>query len=42
LAAHFDDSQSKGFGARFQFRWVHGANIQTQSAIGNRQSAISK
>jgi hypothetical protein len=38
----FDDSQSKGFGAGFQFNWVHGVKLQIQSAIGNRQSAITR
>ena len=38
----FDDSQGKGFRAGFEFEGIHGANLQTQSAIGNRQSAISK
>ena len=42
LPAHLDDSQRKGFGAGFQFDRVHAANVQTQSAIGNRQSAIRK
>ena len=40
--AHFDDAQGEGFRSGFQFDWVHGANLQTQSAIGNRQSAIPK
>ena len=38
----FDDAQGKGFGSCFQFGRVHGANIQIQSAIGNRQSAIQR
>ena len=37
-----DDAQGKGFGAGFKFGWIHGGKLQTQSAIGNRQSAISK
>jgi hypothetical protein len=38
----FDDSQGKRFGARFQFDWIHAPKLQTQSAIGNRQSAMQK
>ena len=38
----FDDTQGKGFGSSFEFSWVHGASLQPQSAIGNRQSAIPK
>ena len=41
-ARELDDSQRKGFRAGFEFSWIHGANLQTQSAIGNRQSAIQK
>ena len=41
-ARQLDDSQRKRFRAGFEFGRVHGANLQTQSAIGNRQSAISK
>ena len=41
-ACELDDSQRKRFGAGFEFVRVHGANLQTQSAIGNRQSAISR
>ena len=37
----FDDSQGKRFCARFHFSWVHAPKLQTQSAIGNRQSAIT-
>ncbi len=37
----FDDPQSKGFGTSFQFSWIHGSKLQTQSAIGNRQSAMA-
>jgi len=37
-----DDSQRKSFRASLEFGWVHGANLQTQSAIGNRQSAIQR
>ena len=40
--AHFDDAQGKGLGSGFQFDRVHATKLQTQSAIGNRQSAISK
>ena len=36
----FDDSQCKFFGAEFEFNGIHGMKLQTQSAIGNRQSAI--
>ena len=35
-----NDSQGKSFGAGFQFSWSHDAKLQTQSAIGNRQSAM--
>ena len=38
----FDDSQGKRFGARFQFGWIHAPKLQTQSAIGYRQSAMQK
>jgi hypothetical protein len=41
-ARELDDSQRKSFRADFKFSRVHGANLQTQSAIGNRQSAIPK
>ncbi len=41
-ARELDDSQREGFCAGFEFCRVHGANLQTQSAIGNRQSAISR
>ena len=41
-ARKLDNSQREGFCAGFEFCRVHGANLQTQSAIGNRQSAISK
>jgi hypothetical protein len=37
-----DDSQGKGFGACFQFGWIHGRKLPTQSAIGNRQPAIQR
>jgi hypothetical protein len=40
--AHFYNSQGKRFGSGFQFGWVHALKLQTQSAIGNRQSAISR
>ena len=39
-ARQLDDSQCESFRAGFEFRRIHGANLQTQSAIGNRQSAI--
>jgi len=39
-ARQLDDSQRKSFCACLEFGRVHGANLQTQSAIGNRQSAI--
>ena len=32
-----DDSQRKCFCAGFEFSWIHGTNLQTKSAIGNRQ-----
>ena len=35
-----DDTQRKGFGSGFQFSWSHDAKLQTQSAIGNRQSSM--
>jgi hypothetical protein len=38
--AHLDDPQGKRFGSGFQFGRVHLPKLQTQSAIGNRQSAI--
>jgi len=38
----FDDPQSKGFGPSLQFNWIHGVKLQIQSAIGNRQSAITR
>ncbi len=38
----FDYSEREGFGSGFQFGRVHGANLQTQSAIGNWQSAIQR
>ena len=41
-AGQFYDSQGKGLGAGFQFDWVHGTKLQIQSAIGNRQSAITR
>jgi len=37
-----DYSQGKSFRAGFEFRRIHNTNLQTQSAIGNRQSAISR
>ena len=40
--AHFYNSQGKRFGSGFQFGWVPALKLQTQSAIGNRQSAISR
>ena len=40
--AHFDDAQGKGPGSGFQFDRVHASKLQTQSAIGNRQSPIWK
>ena len=36
-----DDPPGKGFSASLQFGRIHGAKVQTQSAIGNQQSAIS-
>ena len=42
FSAHLDDSQGKCFGSRFHFSWSHGLKLRTQSAIGNRQSAIPK
>jgi len=39
-ARQLDDSQRESFRAGFEFGRIHGANLQTQSAIGNRQSAI--
>ena len=41
-ARELDDSQRKSFRASFEFGWIHGANLQTQSAIDNRQSAIQE
>jgi hypothetical protein len=38
----FNDSQGNGVSARFQFSRVHGMKLQTQSATGNRQPAISR
>jgi hypothetical protein len=38
----FDDSQRKSFGPSFEFDWVHDVKLQIQSAIGNRQSAITR
>lgn len=38
----FDNPQRKSFGAGFQFNWVHNLKLQIQSAIGNRQSAITR
>ena len=35
-----DDSQSKSFCPGFEFNRSHGVKLQTQSAIGNRQSSI--
>jgi hypothetical protein len=35
-----NDSQGESFGAGFQFSWGHGSKLQTQSAIGNRQSSM--
>lgn len=40
--AHLDDTERKRLGACLQLDWVHAANVQTQSAIGHRPSAISK
>ena len=40
--AHLDDPQGKGFCSRLKFGRMHNMKLQTQSAIGNRQSAISK
>ncbi len=34
------DTQGKSFGAGFQFSWGHDVKLQTQSAIGNRQSSM--
>jgi hypothetical protein len=41
-ACELDDSQRKCFRAGFKFSWIHGENLQTKSAIGNRQSAIQE
>jgi len=41
-ARQFDDSQCEGFCAGFEFGRIHGANLQTQSATGNWQSAITR
>ena len=41
-ARELDYSQRKSFRAGFEFRRIHGGNLQIQSAIGNRQSAISR
>ena len=41
-ACERDDFQRKCFRAGFELNWVHEANLQAQSAIANRQSAISK
>jgi hypothetical protein len=41
-ASQFDDPQREGFGACFQLGRIHGLKLQTQSAIGNRQSAIKR
>jgi len=38
----FDDSQHKRFCPRFQVGRIHNQSVRIQSAIGNRQSAISK
>ncbi len=40
--AHFDDAQGKGFGSCFQVYVIHAEKLQIQSAIGNRQSAITR
>ena len=40
--AHLDDPQGKSFRSCLKFGRIHGIKLQTQSAIGNRQSAISK
>ena len=37
-----DDSQSKSFCPGLEFNRSHGVKLQTQSAIGNRQSSIQK
>jgi hypothetical protein len=39
-SCHFHNSQGKGLCSDFKFAWVHVAKLRTQSAIGNRQSAI--
>jgi hypothetical protein len=41
-ARELDDPQRKCFRTGFEFSWIHGANLQTKSAIGNRQSAIQE
>ena len=38
----FDNPQRKSLGSGFAFDWVHGVKLQIQSAIGNRQSAITR
>jgi hypothetical protein len=40
--SQFDYPQCKSLCAGLQFSWVHGSKLQTQSAIGNRQSAITR
>jgi hypothetical protein len=42
FAAHLDDPQCKCFSSRLEFGGIHGMRLQTQSAIGNRQSANPK
>jgi hypothetical protein len=36
----FNDSERKSFSSSLQFGGIHGSKLQTQSAIGNRQSAM--
>ena len=41
-AGQFDDAEGKGLGVLLQLDGGHAPNVQTQSAIGDRQSAITK
>jgi hypothetical protein len=36
----FNDAERKSFSSGLQFGGIHGSKLQTQSAIGNRQSAL--
>lgn len=40
-ARQFNDAKRKVFGSLFQFGWVQGAKLSSQSATGNRQSAMA-